>query len=235
MSSIDEILVVDDEPDNVAALLEYLTQCRIRHVSVSALSDAATVIAEKEAKGEVFGAVILDNHFCEGDLEEYAPAFDGIEFANILVGNAANLDSGHRRFTRDYFGAGYPNVCSHYRDKVIMFSGSAGLDQEHHPEMFDHIAVAQKYPDRKGSYCEEEVVRMLETMGYTFSRSRKHISKYKRDHGLQAGVTTQGEEWWHEVAEGKSSKHEKEVAAFLRARGVAEDEVREYCPTTQEK
>jgi hypothetical protein len=211
--SMDKILVMDDEFANVEALLDYFDRCGIEYDYVSSITEGATQIAEAQEADTPYGLVICDNHFHIDELSEYIPNFQGIDFLNILLGSLQG--NGASNFAEGYFGEHYEAIQDHYQGRAMLFSGSATLDQNNNPDQFNGILVVQKHPDRDGGVCEDEVIALMEGLGYECGEDTTSLVRYKTDEGLESGVES-------------TAKHQDAVVAFLQDQGLEPDQVQLY-------
>lgn len=200
---LERILVVDDEPSNVEALLNYFERCKIPHEYTSTLEEAAQML--KEAR-KPYGAIICDNHFCTGEI-------DGVDFCNIILGNEENYTREYEEFIDENFGRTHKRIVNTYQGRVIMFSGSAASDSQYNPLLFTGMKIAQKRPNK---LCEQDVINALKELGYEFRENIESIREYKQKNGLQSGCKDE------------NANHEAQVAEFLRSRGLSEEEIKEY-------
>jgi hypothetical protein len=211
--SMDKILVMDDEFANVEALLDYFGRCGIEYDYVSSITEGATHITEAQEADTPYGLVICDNHFHIDELSEYMSNFQGIDFLNILLGNLQG--NGASTFAEGYFGEHYEAIQDHYQGRAMLFSGSATLDHTSNPEQFNGILVVQKHPDRDGGVCEDEVIALMEGLGYECGEDTTSLVRYKADEGLESGVES-------------TVQHQEAVAAFLQDKGLEPDQVALY-------
>ncbi|MFC1691388.1 hypothetical protein ACFL0W_04365 [Nanoarchaeota archaeon] len=211
-----KVLVLDDEPSNVEALLEYFASSGIEYDFEDSLENGANLIANAQKDGNPYDAVICDNHFSGSELSEYGDVFDGLDLLNTLIGNEQNMTENHKKFAEDYFGSEYDAITSHYKGKVILFSGSAYGDSLHTPELFSGIYVVQKQPDEEGQYCEADVIGTMRTMGFDFEKDVSAIKDYKANRSLEDGIPSDAD-------------HNITVEEFFRKAGLPAEEIDQYC------
>ncbi|MBI2564807.1 hypothetical protein HYV79_02350 [Candidatus Woesearchaeota archaeon] len=206
-----KVLVIDDEPDNVEALLDHFAKSNISYNFVSNIEDAVELLLDAHEHNTSYDLVILDNHFHFGkdDLIENGCVFDGIDLAVVLAGNESNFTQAHIDFINNYFGQIYNSLRSSYQGKIVLFSGSAAIMRENNPELFSGLEVVQKHPDKEGEFCEKELVYLISEMfGCLFDTPVSSIKKYKDNNNLADGLKNE------EVL------HEEAIRQFLEQAGV---------------
>jgi CheY-like chemotaxis protein len=200
----EKILVVDDEPHNVEALVDFLKRSYKSVTYVDCIEDAAEQLIAGEEKGVRFDAIISDNHFCQ--IVPGITSFDGVDFVNAVTGNYRTEES--EQFSNEYFGSKAEDIENHYANRVVMFSGSAAKDRIHNPDLYEGIEVAQKFEDRQRVACERGVISILQSKGIAFEADEESIDQYKIEHDLQNGIKPE------------DSAHEDAVKAFLADKGI---------------
>ncbi len=163
-----KVLVIDDEPTNVEALLDYFARCGVDYEYVSSLSEASEYLKEASSP---YNAIVCDNHFLGSTV-------GGVDFLHMLAGR--------KRPAKGY--EGIEKLANDYRGKTVLFSGSAVSERYVNPACFSDILVAQKQPDRGAEFCEREVIDALSTIGITFDASPESILEYKTSRGLEQGL-----------------------------------------------
>lgn len=175
-----KVLVLDDESDNVEALLDFLDRCSVPYDFRETMEEGAAAIRAAHEAGSDYSFVICDNHFKE-DVGG-CPNFNGIDLVKVLMG--FELDGEQKRFVGEHFGdAIYDALVDSYKNNVVMFSGSAQTE----PGAED-IPLAQKFPDRDGICCEGEVIALMASRGFYFPESAVSIGEYKARNGLEDGL-----------------------------------------------
>ena len=147
-----KVLIIDDEPQNVEALMDYLDRCNVPHDYSQTLVGAARRLRWSLSEGRLYDLVISDNHFKEE--VEGIPNFNGSDLVKILMG--FDLDEEQTHFASVHFGQLYDYLVETYSDRVMIFSGSAGSEPE-----LEGITAIQKVPDADGECCEAGVIRAM--------------------------------------------------------------------------
>ncbi|MBS3168217.1 response regulator [Candidatus Woesearchaeota archaeon] len=187
------ILIIDDEPHNVEALIEFLERRGIEVQYTSDLAEGAETISEAYKEGRTYSAIVCDNHFPNSGLEKYDPNFNGIDLVSILSKNSRDLpqDRGHRQFVKDYFGRDLGGIRREYRGKIVMFSGSAYSESS---EIDSSVEIVQKFPDTEGVCCESGVLDVLEGLGLDLEgREDSELLEYKERNDLCYGLPSDDE------------------------------------------
>lgn len=209
-----KVLVIDDEPHNVEALLAFFKENNIEYDYSSSLPEAMT----EYLPNSDYGAIVLDNHFSE--LEETVSAYGqihGLDFANILSGRTD--DKSYEHFLDKLFEDGkhdpeYKKIVDKYQNRVMLFSGSAMAESEGRA-YYDGIHIVQKKPDEAGVCCEMGVVETLaDKFGYRFQNDFD-IKGYKTKNGLAEGCKNEDEESLDQSYQ------------FLKACGIGTEELAE--------
>lgn len=167
-----KVLIVDDEPSNVAALRAYFYSAGQDHDYAESIEDAAILIAEAQKAGKPYDLVICDNHFYDDSLADYDPNFNGLDLVMLLAG--MDERQGLQRFAEDYFGECFDDVQAHYATRLMMFSGSAEGST-----LDDRIPLVPKFPDEEGVCCELGVVEAMQGLGFSFDEDPDSIRDYK--------------------------------------------------------
>ena len=187
--SLEKILILDDEPSNVEALMSYLDECGISYDYENTLSAGAELIRQSLDDEELYGAIVVDNHFRESGFENYDNNMHGIDFANMVLGKSKYMNEIHKEIAKDYFNGHTQDVSEHFEQRIILFSGSALVDSNYDSELYEGVMIAQKIPDESyHSCCENVVVSYLEDLGFTFDEDIGSISEYKEEHDLHDGI-----------------------------------------------
>lgn len=183
---IGKILVVDDEPHNVEALLDFFQRNEVGYDYVDCIDSAVELMVEAYDDGFPYGLLIVDNHFCDSDLVAYDPNFNGVDLVGILAGNVDLDDNrGMGAFVRDYFGERFEEIQEQYAGRLLMFSGSAKAED---PELLRGVEVVQKFPDEDGVCCEQGILEAMEERGFVFNYRVDALQDYKLANGLCDGV-----------------------------------------------
>lgn len=176
MKKLEQILIVDDEKSNIEPLMAMLTKKGINPDYVETIREGIDHIKEQD-----YDLVIMDNDFYTAE-EGNTCGFYGIDMIRMITG----LDN--KKLAEKEFGTDYNRIKKQYKDKFILFSGSARRLIKENPELFEGIDVCIKYPDMDNNFCEMQVLDIMKEKGIDVNGAEEFISDYKNKNNLKDGI-----------------------------------------------